>query len=65
MTLAEAIKSGRTFKRPVWHVCYQLQPDGVFKSTVYSEVIMVSTLDLYPEDLLADDYIILDELIFS
>lgn len=60
MTLQEAIKSGKPFKRPCWSAYYitAIESD-LFKVTEYGETKTVAALRLYLNDLIADDYLLI------
>lgn len=70
MTLIEAIDSLKPFSRPHWgkdtHIQYCLPNTGPYKDTVDCDYFVVTedsissfstSLDLYPEDIKASDYI--------
>lgn len=69
MTLIEAMNTHKPFKRPAWDGVLQLYPPGsgpysglvgcrYFVLREYGEEMLLTSLDLYPEDIEADDYVI-------
>jgi uncharacterized protein YutD len=68
MTLNAAMTTYKKFKRPQWDYTIELcKPNSTFGCDFfiieYSEddVIKSTSLDLYPEDILEDDYFVLED----
>lgn len=73
MTLIEAMKTNKYFKRPHWtdSICYFEPKTGPQKNLVDCDYFIVkedsveefsTSLDLYPEDISASDYELVEEL---
>lgn len=60
MTLSEAIKSKLPFKRPCWSAVITLTDQDLFEIRDFTETKIVAALELYPNDLMADDYMLLN-----
>lgn len=60
MTLINAIKSKLPFKRPCWSAYISVTDQDLFEIREISETKLVATLDLYLNDLVADDYVLMD-----
>lgn len=72
MTLIDAINSLKQFKRPTWSysIKYFKEQTGPFVYlidcdyfVVYNEIrepYLITSLDLYPEDILSNEYVVAD-----